>query len=231
MNKTLHVKKGDTVKVMAGKSIDKKKTGKVTAVFPEQGRIVVEDVNVCIKHKKARSAKEQGGRIKIAMPIDSSNVMVVCPECDKTTRISYKITTEDDGKKTKVRVCKKCGATLDSKVESVKAKREKKEKERAARKEKKDKKAKKDKDTKKLVDDAPVEAPAEAAEETAAVEKKAPAKATAAKAPAKKAPAAEAAEEKAPAKKAPAKKAAPKAEEVKAETEAPAEAAEAEVKE
>jgi hypothetical protein len=78
------------------------------------------------------------------MPLHSSNVMVVCPECNAPTRINYKTIEAEgkDGKKLKVRVCKKCGAAMDKKVESVKAKKDKKEKERA------EKKAKKEKDKK-----------------------------------------------------------------------------------
>ena len=143
----MHVKKGDTVKVIAG-GATKKKTGKVMEVFPGDNTVVVEDVNIIIKHKKARSAKEQGGRIKLPGPIDASNVMVVCPACNKPTRIGYRITEEDNGKKNKVRVCKKCSAVLDTRVESVKAKKERKEKEKAARKEKKEKKTKEKKDKK-----------------------------------------------------------------------------------
>jgi len=142
----MHVKKGDTVKVIAGAS-NKKKTGKVIEVFPDDNTVVVENVNIVVKHKKARSAKDQGGRIKLPGPMDASNVMVVCPSCDKPTRIGYSV-AEDNGKKNKVRVCKKCGAVLDTKVESVKAKKERKEKEKAARKEKKEKKAKDKKDKK-----------------------------------------------------------------------------------
>ncbi|GHV03593.1 hypothetical protein FACS1894211_16370 [Clostridia bacterium] len=140
MNK-LHVKKGDTVKVLAG-GANKKKTGKVLEVFPHANTVVVEDVNILIRHKKAKSAQDQGGRIKMPGPINVSNVMVVCPACNAQTRVNYKVTEEENGKKNKVRVCKKCGAVLDAKVESVKAKKERKEKEKAARKEKKEKKAK-----------------------------------------------------------------------------------------
>ena len=140
MSNKMHVKKGDTVKVIAGDKKDKK-TGKVTEVFPDNHTVVVENVNILVKHKKAKSAKDQGGRIKLPGPIDASNVMVVCPSCNKPTRIAYQI-TEDAGKKNKVRICKKCSAVLDVKVESVKAKKERKEKEKAAKKEKKEKKAK-----------------------------------------------------------------------------------------
>lgn len=144
MSNKLHVKKGDTVKVIAGDKKDKK-TGKVLEVFPDDGTVVVEDVNILVKHKKARSAKDQGGRIKLPGPIDASNIMVVCPSCNQATRINYRI-AEDGGKKNKVRICKKCSAVLDAKVESVKAKKERKEKEKAAKKEKKEKKAKEKKE-------------------------------------------------------------------------------------
>ena len=145
MSKTLHVKKSDTVKIIAGNEKPRKvkgekvvKTGKVTSVDPDSGMVVVENVNMGTKHKKAKNAQDTGGRITLAMPIDSSNVMVICPSCGVPTRISYKV-SEEEGKKLKVRVCKKCGAVLDTKIESVKAKKEKKEKERAAKKEKKEK--------------------------------------------------------------------------------------------
>ena len=145
MNKAMHVKKGDTVKIIAGNEKPRKvkgekvvKTGVVTAVNPEKGTVVVDGVNMGFKHKKAKNAKNTGGRMSVAMPMDSSNVMVICGDCNMPTRISYKV-SEEEGKKLKVRICKKCGAVLDKKVESVKAKKEKKEREKAAKKEKKEK--------------------------------------------------------------------------------------------
>ncbi len=108
----MEIKKGDNVVVIAGK--EKGKRGKVLETSPKTQRVVVEGVNVVSKHKKPRSAQDKGGIIKQTNPIDSSNVMVVCPTCDKATRISHKLV---DGKK--ARVCKKCGASLDK--EHVKA--------------------------------------------------------------------------------------------------------------
>ena len=105
--KSLSVKKGDTVLVIAGK--DKGKTGKVSVVNPEQKRVVVEGVNIVTKHKKARTAQDKGGLIKQEASIDASNVQVVCPSCNKATRVAKKIVA---GKK--VRVCKHCGASLDA---------------------------------------------------------------------------------------------------------------------
>lgn len=102
----MEIKKGDNVVVIAGK--DKGKKGKVVETSPKSLKVVVEGVNVVSKHKKPRSAQDKGGIIKQTNPIDSSNVMVVCPNCDKATRVAHK---DIEGKK--VRVCKKCGASLD----------------------------------------------------------------------------------------------------------------------
>lgn len=102
----LSVKTGDNVVVIAGK--DKGKTGKVVAAYPAAGRVKVEDVNVVSKHKKPRSAQVPGGIFKEAAAIDASNVQVICPACGKATRVRH---GEADGKK--VRVCAKCGASLD----------------------------------------------------------------------------------------------------------------------
>ncbi len=100
------IKTGDNVVVIAGK--DKGKSGKVSKVYAEQNRVLVENVNVVTKHQKPRSQQDKGGIIKKSAPIDASNVLVVCPVCKKATRVAH---GEVDGKK--VRVCKKCGASLD----------------------------------------------------------------------------------------------------------------------
>ena len=101
----MKVKKNDTVLVLTGK--DAGKTAKVLTAMPSENRIIVDGVNVQKKHKKARSAQEVSAIQNQAGPIDASNVMVVCPECGKATRIKHAVV---DGKK--VRVCK-CGAVLD----------------------------------------------------------------------------------------------------------------------
>lgn len=113
----LSVKSGDTVLVIGGK--DNGKVAKVKAVSPKSSKVVVEGVNIVAKHKKARSAQEKSQIIKAEAPIDASNVMVVCPHCQKATRVAHK---EVDGKM--VRVCKKCDAVLDAKY--VKLKKDKK---------------------------------------------------------------------------------------------------------
>lgn len=104
----MKVKKNDTVLVLTGK--DAGKTGKVIASNPSDNKIKVEGVNVQLKSKKARSANETSAIVKQVGAIDASNVLVVCPACGKATRVAYKL----EGDK-KLRVCKKCGASLDVK--------------------------------------------------------------------------------------------------------------------
>ena len=111
----LNVKKGDNVLIIAGK--DKGKTGNVLVAMPADNSVVVAGVNIVAKHKKPRSANDKGGIIKKENKIDASNVQIICPVCNKATRVSIKI--EGD---VKSRICKKCGANLDtSKKESKKA--------------------------------------------------------------------------------------------------------------
>jgi len=106
--KDLHVKNGDRVVVIAGK--DKGKIGNIKKVDRAEGRVTVEGLNMVTKAQKAQPAAGiQGGLIKLEAPIDSSNVMIVCPACEKATRPTIKII---DGKK--VRICKKCGEQLDA---------------------------------------------------------------------------------------------------------------------
>ena len=111
----MHVKTKDTVIVISGK--DKGKKGKITAAFPKLNRVTVEGVNVVTKHQKARNAQQPGGIIHKDMPIDASNVMLVCPKCGKAVRVSHKVdhVQTDAGKieRKMVRVCKKCGAEID----------------------------------------------------------------------------------------------------------------------
>lgn len=103
----MRIRKGDLVKVISGK--DRGKTGKVQAVLRKENKVFVEKVNIVKKHKKQTGGqKDPGGIIEIELPIDSSNVMVICSSCNKPTRIGFAIEREG-----KVRVCKKCNAKLD----------------------------------------------------------------------------------------------------------------------
>ena len=102
----MKVKVNDTVLVLTGKY--KGKQGKVLKTEPKSGRVIVEGVNLVNKHEKARKANETSRIVTEEAPIDVSNVEVVCDKCGKATRVAHSIV---DGKK--VRVCKKCGASLD----------------------------------------------------------------------------------------------------------------------
>lgn len=102
----LSVKKGDNVLVIAGK--DAGKTGEILEV--KDGKVLVAGVNIQAHHNKPRSKDDKGGILKTEGPVDASNVQVVCPACKKATRIAHKI---EDGES--IRVCKKCGAVLDTK--------------------------------------------------------------------------------------------------------------------
>ena len=101
----MNVKKGDTVIVLSGK--DKGKQGKVLGTVPSEAKVVVEGINMVTCHVKPRKQGEEGGIVKREAVIASSKVQVVCPKCNKGTRIAHKI---ENGKKT--RVCKHCGAEL-----------------------------------------------------------------------------------------------------------------------
>ena len=103
----LRVKKEDTVVVLSGK--DKGKRGRIISVIPKKDRVVVERINMVKKHMKPNNQYRQGGIIEKEAPLHVSNVMLVCPKCDKPSRIENK-RLEDDRK---LRVCKKCKEVLD----------------------------------------------------------------------------------------------------------------------
>src|SRR3990167_1797140 len=110
----MKIKKGDKVKILAGK--DKGKTGKVLQIFPSLNRVSIEGLNLLIKHMRPRKHGEKGQRIEFPAPLDLSNVMLVCKSCDKPTRVSYKyieVMQNDIKEKKKVRVCKKCKQVID----------------------------------------------------------------------------------------------------------------------
>jgi ribosomal protein L24, bacterial/organelle len=115
----MNVKKGDNVMIIAGK--DKGKAGEVLAVYPDDNRVVVSGANEISKHVKPRKAQDKGGIVKKEGTINSSNVMIICPACNEVVRVNHK-TVEVDGKTKKIRVCNKCGASLeDQKLSAKKA--------------------------------------------------------------------------------------------------------------
>jgi large subunit ribosomal protein L24 len=107
----MRIKKGDQIEVITGKPENKGKRGEVIRVFPKEGRVVVQGINLRTKHQ--RQVQSQGktinpGIVKLEAPIDVSNVMVVCKKCNKPTRVGV---SRDGGKA--IRVCKKCGGLID----------------------------------------------------------------------------------------------------------------------
>ena len=101
----MNIKKDDKVVVLSGK--DKGKQGKIMSADPKNAKVIVEGVNVATKHQKPQKQGQEGGIIKVEIPMYASKVQVVCPKCGKATRVAHKLV---DGKK--VRVCKKCGEEL-----------------------------------------------------------------------------------------------------------------------
>ncbi len=102
----MHVKKGDTVKVISGK--DKGKQGVILEAYPKKERVLVEGVNMVKKHAKPTQANPQGGILNQEAPIHVSNVMPIDPKTGEPTRVGYKV---ENGKK--VRIAKKSGVVLD----------------------------------------------------------------------------------------------------------------------
>ena len=101
----MRIKKGDTVKVLSGN--DKGKTGEVLEIIPKTQKIIVKGVNIRKKHIKPKKQGEEGGIIPVECAIHSAKVNVVCPKCNKATRIGCEIYKDK-----KIRVCKECGAKL-----------------------------------------------------------------------------------------------------------------------
>jgi len=104
------LKLSDQVEVIAGK--DKGRIGKVIKAFRSDDKVIVEKVNMIKRHTKPSMANQQGGIVEKEAPIDISNLMLVCPKCSKPVRVGIKVM--EDG--AKVRVCKKCGESVEAKA-------------------------------------------------------------------------------------------------------------------
>ena len=102
----LKIRKGDRVRVLTGK--DRGKEGSVMRALPRDGKVIVDGVNVARKSQRPTRTTQQGGIIDKDMPIQVSNVALVCPACGKPTRVGYTI----DNAGQKARVCKKCGGEI-----------------------------------------------------------------------------------------------------------------------
>jgi large subunit ribosomal protein L24 len=117
----MKIKKGDKVKILSGK--DRGKTGKVLQVFVDREKASIEGLNLLIKHMRPRKQGEKGQRIEFPAPMSISSLMLVCPKCNKPTRVKYQYTetvknnitqTADPKKiKKKIRVCGKCKQIID----------------------------------------------------------------------------------------------------------------------
>jgi large subunit ribosomal protein L24 len=119
----MKLKKGDKVQIIKGKDRVKKtkkgdKTakgnqGKVLQVLTEKDKVVVEGLNLRFKHIRPKKEGEKGQRVELPTPIKIANVMLVCPKCNKKSRIEYKLLSSDVKGRKKVRICKKCKESID----------------------------------------------------------------------------------------------------------------------
>ena len=122
MSQTMKIKKGDLVQILSGK--DRGKQGKVLEARPRERRVIVENLNLVKRHTKPKPMRDSsrmggaamtpGGVIDKPAPLDVSNVMIVCPACNRPTRVGVTF-KELKGRKVRVRVCKRadCGQEID----------------------------------------------------------------------------------------------------------------------
>jgi large subunit ribosomal protein L24 len=101
----MRIKKGDNVKIMSGK--DRGKTGTVLMVSPENGKLMIDGLNVFKKRSKPKKQGEKGQIVAVSRPMPASKVMIVCPNCKAASRLGSRM----EGNR-KVRYCKKCQATI-----------------------------------------------------------------------------------------------------------------------
>lgn len=101
------IKKGDTVKILAGK--DRGKSGKVLQAFPKLHRVSVAGVNIAYKHLRSSRREQAGQKIEFPSPLRVDNVKLVCPHCGQATRAN--LVKSADNKRTE-RLCKKCQGVI-----------------------------------------------------------------------------------------------------------------------
>ena len=119
----MKIKKGDKVQISKGKDRVKRNKkgeksakgnqGKVIQVLPEKKRVVVEGLNLRYKHVRPKKEGEKGQRIQFPASINISNIMLVCPRCNKPSRLEYKLLDSDVKGRKKIRICKKCKEAID----------------------------------------------------------------------------------------------------------------------
>lgn len=103
----MRIRKGDTVLVIAGK--ERGRRGKIERIIHDKGRVVVEGLNMVVRHTRPRPDLRQAGRVQKEAPLNISNVMLICNKCDAPTRA--RVNFLEDGRK--VRVCLQCQETID----------------------------------------------------------------------------------------------------------------------
>ncbi len=101
----MKLKKGDKIIIIRGK--DKGRKGKIDKVFPKLDKVLVPGVNIYKRHIKPQGQGKPGGIIDKVMPLSAANVALLCPKCDKKTRVGFQLSKGE-----KQRLCKKCGAIL-----------------------------------------------------------------------------------------------------------------------
>ena len=102
----MKIHKGDNVTMVRGKDAGKK--GKVVDVFPKENKIVVEGLNLVKRHLRPKKQGQKGQIVDVPRRVDSSSAQIVCPKCDKKSRVGYLV--KESGEK--VRICKKCDAQI-----------------------------------------------------------------------------------------------------------------------
>jgi large subunit ribosomal protein L24 len=108
----MHIRKDDSVVIIAGDDADPTRQRRVLRVLSEEGKVVVEHVNRVYRHLKPNQRNAQGGRLSREMPVDVSNVLIYCPTCKRGVRMGRRYA--DDGRK--LRVCKSCTNELPGKA-------------------------------------------------------------------------------------------------------------------
>ncbi len=104
----MKIRTGDTVVVLSGK--DKGQRGRVIRVMPKENRVVVDGVNLVWRHRKPRLANQKGSKIQMPAPLFAGKVMLVCPHCDKPTRVA-----RNRGENGRLyRYCKRCHEMIDA---------------------------------------------------------------------------------------------------------------------
>ena len=101
------IRKGDKVRVITGK--ERGKEGNVLRLFPKEERVLVQGLYFIKRHTRPRGEGKPSGIIEKEAPLAISNVMLICPRCNQPTRIGYKVVEKNK----KLRICKRCGETID----------------------------------------------------------------------------------------------------------------------